>query len=132
MDKLVDQLFIFEGSGEVKGFIGSYVDYREIKAEGERRERAQQQKEKKEKVIEEKSKEVKEKKKLSFKEKHEYEQLEKEIPELEKEKSELEAALNDSSTDYEKLQELTERLGKVMTLIDEKTERWMELDEFAQ
>ena len=72
------------------------------------------------------------KKKLSFKEKHEYEQLEKEVSELEKEKAELDAALKDpANSDYEKIMELSERLGKVVELIDEKSLRWMELDELA-
>ncbi len=132
MDKLVDQLFIFQGEGEVKGFVGSYMDYREIKAEEEREEVRRKKSEEKSQRKEEQDKAPKVKTKLSYKEKLEYEKLEKEIEELESEKTELETKLNDGSTDYEKLQEVTKRLGDVMQLIDEKTFRWMELAEFVE
>ena len=134
MDKLVDQLFVFEGKGEVKGFIGSYMDYRDLKAEEERAEKLRLSREsqvQKEKEKAEVKKEQPEKKKLSFKEKHEYESLEGEIEKLEKEKSELEIALHVAATEYDKLQSITERLGQVVSLIDQKTERWIELEERA-
>ena len=69
------------------------------------------------------------KKKFSFKEKFEYETLEKEIEALEKEKQELEAQLADASMDFEKITEVSERLGTVIEAIDKKSYRWMELDE---
>jgi ATP-binding cassette subfamily F protein uup len=68
--------------------------------------------------------------KLSFKEKHEFDQLEKEIPLLEKEKKELEEKLANSATGHEDLLNITERLGKVVQLLDEKGMRWLELSEF--
>ena len=69
--------------------------------------------------------------KLSFNEKREYEALEKEIEELEKEKEEVENVLNSGIDDYEKLNKLSARIGELIEMIDAKTMRWMELDEFA-
>ncbi|HAW50950.1 MAG TPA: ABC transporter, partial [Flavobacteriales bacterium] len=129
MDKLVDQLFVFEGGGNIRGFIGSYIDYREIKADEHRREKARLSKEKSMKAVTEKKVAPTQKKRLSFKEKHEYGGLEKEITALEHEKKQLEDDIHSIVDDYNSLQKKSERLGEVLRLIDEKTLRWMELDE---
>ena len=131
MDKLVDQLFVFEGGGNIRGFIGSYIDYREIKADEHRREKTRLSKEKSMKAVTEKKVAPKEKKRLSFKEKHEYGGLEKEITALEHEKKQLEDDIHSIVDDYNSLQKKSERLGEVLRLIDEKTLRWMELDEMV-
>lgn len=130
MDKLVDQLFVFEGNGEVKGFIGTYNEYRELKEEEIKQLKKEESLEKSIKK-EVKKESTQEKKKLSFKERYEYENIEAEIALLEQEKEKLELSLNSPDTPYEKLQELTEQLGKLMELIDSKTLRWLELDEAA-
>jgi ATP-binding cassette subfamily F protein uup len=131
MDQLVDQLFVFEGEGNIKGFIGTYLDFRELKADELKQEKAKLSKEKTTKVVAEKVSVQKKKKKLSFKEKHEYEGLEKEIESLESEKTSLEETINSIVDDYSALQKKSERLGEVLKLLDEKTWRWMELDEFS-
>ena len=131
MEKLVDQLFIFEGDGNIRGFVGSYSDFREAKQEQERRDKAFQVKEKSRQKIAAKSNITKEKKKLTYKEKLEYEALETEIESLEVEKAGLEQSINDGVNDYETLKQMTTRLGIVITMIDEKTMRWMEMDEYV-
>jgi ATP-binding cassette subfamily F protein uup len=129
MDQLVDQLFVFEGGGNIKGFIGSYFDYRILKEEESKAKKAKLSKEKSDKTSAEKRVKSKVKKKLSFNEKHEYEGLEKEIEALETEKTILEEVINSIVDDYDSLQKKSERLGEVLKLLDEKTWRWMELDE---
>ena len=54
-----------------------------------------------------------------------------EIDDLEKEKLTIEEKLNSGDTDYEELEKMSVRIGKVIELIDQKTMRWMELDEFV-
>ena len=54
-----------------------------------------------------------------------------EIDDLEKEKLTIEEKLNSGDTDYEELEKMSVRIGKVIKLIDQKTMRWMELDEFV-
>lgn len=130
MDKLVDHLFVFEGNGKIDDYNCTYTEYRNIVEEREE-EQAKQAKE--EKVQEkEAAKTSTEKKKLSYMEQREYGILEKEIEDLEQEKKELEETLNSASTEYEKLEKATTRYGEVMKLIDSKTERWLELAEFAE
>ena len=74
---------------------------------------------------------VKSKKGLSFKEKREYESLETEIADLEKEKNILESKINEGISNYKLLQEKTERVSELMKSIDNKEQRWLDLDELA-
>ena len=126
MDKLTDHLFVFKGDGVIEDHYCSYTEYREKLNKLEKLEKNEQKAELKEvkAIIPDK-----EKKKLSFKDKYEYEQLEKEIAALEKEKAELENTLANNQSDFEKISKTSEQLGKVITALDEKSLRWMELDE---
>ena len=132
MDKLADHLFIFKGDGELKDFYGNYTDY-----QIEREVIEKQQREKKlasKKAEEEKrkaSQAPKAKTKLTFKEKREYDLLEQEIETLEQEKAELESEINSGETDYTKLQQMGSRIAELINLMDDKTLRWMELDEYV-
>ena len=69
------------------------------------------------------------KKKLSFKEKFELEQLDKEIPLLEAKKKNLEAELSKLDIDHVKIISITEELGQVISDLDAKSLRWLELSE---
>ena len=73
-----------------------------------------------------------EKRKFSYKEKREFETLEKEIAELTKEKELVDLRLNADDTPFEELQKLSNRIGEVAKLLDEKELRWLELSELAK
>ena len=94
MDKLVDQLFVFEGEGVIRGFMGTYSEYRDAKEADLKEKKAVQNKLKKEKAVQTEEKKPQEKKKLAYKEKREYEALEQEIENLEAEKAALEQSIN--------------------------------------
>ncbi|MEZ4721724.1 MAG: ABC-F family ATP-binding cassette domain-containing protein [Flavobacteriales bacterium] len=129
LDKLVDHLFIFEGDGLVKDFWGPYSEYKEQEKEGKLVDKIKSQESDiqiKEPFIT--NDEIKSRK-LGFKEKFELEQLDKLIPELELEKSELEQKLQSASLDFEALQKASERIAQIVSELDEKELRWMELDE---
>ena len=128
MDQVVDQLFVFQGDGKVKGFMGNYSQYKDYLKEKEAEERAVVSTAKT--VEKEKPKAVREKKKRSFKEDREFEQLTQEIAALEEEKWSINEALNTES-DYQKLQQLGNRLQEINQLLDEKELRWLELDEWS-
>jgi ATP-binding cassette subfamily F protein uup len=131
MDRLVDHLFAFEGNGAIKDFPGNYSQYRTwkqleenkpAKAEG-KRQKAESEMPKAE------SSKSKVEGKLSFKEKTEFEKLGKEIPDLEKEKKLLAVKLNNGTSDFEKLQEISERISDIILLLDKKEMRWLQLSE---
>lgn len=121
MDHLVDQLFVLEGDGVIRIFNGNYSDYRESLENAEEPEP----------VVVEKTAKPKELKKLSFQEKKEYEALPELIQSLEEKKSRLMNAMNESGKGYEELTKLGEELKALEREVEEKTMRWLELEEKA-
>ncbi len=128
MDEVVDQLFVFQGDGKVKGFMGNYSQYKDYLKERETEERKIQTAQKRE--GKEQPRTVREKKKRSFKEEREFEQLTADIATLEAEKAQITQKLNEE-TDYQKLHSLGSRLQEIKDLLDEKELRWLELDEWS-
>ena len=127
MDQVVDQLFVFQGDGNIKGFMGNYSQYKEwldAKQKEERKDKAEL------KPQDTKPVKQREKTKRSFKEQREYEQLATEMSALETEKQALVDALN-TETEYQKLQQMGNRLQEIKDLLDEKEMRWLELDEIG-
>lgn len=126
LDETVDQLFVFEGDGKVKGFMGNYSQYHDYLEEKNKEMKrdiaAQKQEVRNERPISER------KKKRSYKEQKEYEQLAKDIETLENEKAELTAKMQEQ-LDYQELDRLGKRMNEITELIDEKELRWLELDE---
>ncbi len=126
MDKVVDHIFVFNGNGDIKDFPGNYTEYRDWREE--EKENAKPA----EKSVQQKvSYRTETKRKLSFKERKEYESLEPEIMALEEEKSLLEQEMSSGALDTDTLLAKSQRIQVVMELIDEKTNRWVELSEFA-
>ena len=131
MDEVVDQLFVFQGDGRVKGFMGNYSQYKEYLQEKEQEERQAARKADAGKSSEESLRKApREKKKRSFKEEREYQQLTEDIAALEAEKEKIHQEMA-AVTDYQKLQEMGNRLEEIKDLLDEKELRWLELDEWS-
>ncbi|MGO3806115.1 MAG: ABC-F family ATP-binding cassette domain-containing protein, partial [Sphingobacterium sp.] len=103
IDKLTEQLFIFEGEGKIRIYNGNYADYKlELETAQKEGKAATKNKEKAPAPQEPKSTE---KRKLSYKEVLEYESLEKEVEALEEKIEKIEAEIGEQS-DYEKINEL--------------------------
>lgn len=130
LDKIADHLFIFEGNGKIKDFVGKYSDYREVLKEREKSADASAKANKQQKREEQKETPQNLKKRLSYKEQKEFELLDKEIQELEIEKKEIESNLSNGEIPQEKLIILSNRIMEVLRLIDQKSERWLELSDF--
>lgn len=138
LDKLVDHLFIFCGDGLVKDFVGSYSEYREYIKEYEAEQRSAaraQEKAEKERAAKEAARSAApsdapvKKKKLTYKEQKELEQIERDLEALEAEKKELEDQLGSGVLPFDRLQEVSERIGRILEETDEKEMRWLELTE---
>jgi ABC transport system ATP-binding/permease protein len=125
MDKIIDHLFIFEGDGEIRDFNGTYSEYRMDEEEKEKQQTKIRQAASKEKSN------VSEKKKITFKEKQEFEKLEKEIALLENEKRELEELLSGENSDHNNLLKWSQRMEEILSALDTKSLRWLELAEAA-
>ena len=126
MDKLTDHLFVFKGGGEIKNEYCSYSEYREKQLIEEKENKYQAAKIKEAKID---KKEVKITKKVSFKDKFEYEQLEKDIEQLETNKKTLEEELLQEGLSFQDINQKSEKLGEIIQELDDKTMRWLELDE---
>jgi ATP-binding cassette subfamily F protein uup len=139
LDRLVDHVFAFEGNGIVKDFPGNYSEYRQWKFDSEDELEELEREAKKQKAVETKLEEVTkpvletpvfaEKKKRSYKEEKELEGLESELPELEKQKKDIETQLANGSVDASAIEKLSSQFSFISKSIDEKTMRWLELQD---
>jgi ATP-binding cassette subfamily F protein uup len=130
IDKLVDHLFIFEGNGQVFDFPGNYSEYRATVRLQEQEAAKQKAEVQEKKRSEESPKQTQigtEKRKLTFKEKKELEEVELLLGNLEREKTELENSISSGTLNSDDIIKKSNRLGEVLKLIDEKTDRWLEL-----
>jgi len=139
MDRMVDHLFAFEGNGVIRDFPGNYTQYREAVSKGLLSKEDQQimksfPDEPVKSGITNSSANTAAPaaavKKRSFKEKFELEALEKEMPQLQAEKKLLEEKMN-GNLPYDELQKTADRVSKIITALDEKEMRWLELSEMA-
>ena len=135
MDKVVDHLLVFRGEGNIKDFPGNYTQFREAE------DRAEKEKEKEVKTTSQatvsaatakaKPNFSEQKRRLSYKERMEYEQLEKDIEALEAEKKQIEEALSSGTLSVADITTMSKRLPVLTDELDEKSLRWLELDEVA-
>ncbi len=126
MNKLVDQLFIFEGNGQIRGFVGNYDQYRFAREEEEEQQRKQASNAKK---VQQQTESQASKGKMGFNEKREFGLLEVEIPKLEAKKLKLTEELEAIVDDHEKLMKLSEEFQRVSDELEAKELRWLELSE---
>ena len=127
IDKVAEQLFVFESDGLIKVFPGNYSQYRNYLKQNKAGEEAIQSN--RGKSTERKKAEKNRKQKLTFKEKRELEQLEKEIDVLEAEMNEVEEALSGGKLSAEELQKKSKRFAEIEDELNVKTDRWVELSE---
>jgi ABC transport system ATP-binding/permease protein len=125
VDKLTDQLFIFEGEGNVRVYNGNYTDYRVERDEAEDAKKAALKAEKT-KSMAAPAPAPAAKTKLSYKEQKEIETLEKEIAELESKKIVINEKML-SETGVDELIQLANDLAICTALLDEKEMRLLTL-----
>lgn len=125
LDKLCDHLFIFEGGGRIKDFNGRYYEWREDQ------KRVDAIKTPKGKTVDSpKEKKTPKKNKLSFSEKREWEDLPIQITALEDRREELNEIFESNKQDPDQLVKASEEIERIITELDQKEMRWLELSEF--
>ena len=135
MDKVVDHLLVFKGNGVIKDFPGNYTQYRmfadkEEKPTNEKStDKNERNKGKTERADEQSADPAK--RKLTYKERLEMAQLEKDIAALEEKQKSIEEALCSGKLSVDELTEKSKLLSSLKDEIDEKSMRWLELDEFT-
>ena len=128
LDKTTDHLFVFEGNGHIKDFVGKYSEYREYLRDKDEEERAKQRAITQPKPQAQRSHDTS-KRKLSFKEQRELEQIELDLASLSSERTAQETELSSGDLSFERLTECSKRIEELIALIDEKELRWLELSE---
>lgn len=133
MDKVVDHLLVFKGQGEVKDFPGNYTQYREWEKmeSGSSSTPSTPRSTSSTSTPSSPNKSYRhdDRRRLSYKEKRELEQLEREIAALEEEQRLLEEQLCSGTLSVEELTEKSKRLPILKDELDEKSMRWLELEE---
>ena len=125
MDKIVDQLFVFRGQGEIETFPGNYSDFRtyEDSADVAQKEIASN-------LAMTTKKDWKQNNptgNLTFNEQKEYQKIEREIKELETEKTKIEKLFSDGKVADTDIAGKAKDLEKIISKIEEKEDRWFEL-----
>lgn len=123
IDKLTEQLFIFEGEGNIRIYNGNYADFKEEEIE---RTKLEKQKQKQGAPVQSSGKESKPSNKPTYKELLEYEELNKTIPVLEKTIEETSQKLN-TTTNHEELTKLAQEVASLNQALEEQSDRWLEL-----
>ena len=131
LDKVCDQLLIFQGKGKIDNYFGEYSDYlaeskkKSVKTEVKKEEtkEIEQQKDANEKKV---------KKKLTYKEQKEWETIETKISEVEEKIADIKAEMETCGSDFTKLQQLMEEQKKYEEELEYLMERWEYLAEFAE
>ncbi len=128
LDTLTDHLFVFEGEGKIRDFPGNYTEY----ALKKKKELLQQKKAEKPKPrIEKPVPDADAARKLTYREAREFEALEQEIEMLEAEKGAILEKLNGGEGSAEDFAQYGIRYNEIEKLLEEKTDRWLELSEIA-
>lgn len=126
LDKLAGQIFAVGEEGRVERYTGNWSDYTQKRKEEERPAPP-------EKSAREDTRRPREKKlKFTFKEQREFETIDGDIAALETELKSVASQMNACGSDYVKLQELTQRQESLRAALDEKTDRWVYLNELKE
>jgi len=121
MDKIVDNLFVFRGQGEIENFPGNYSDFRAYEDSIEPK--------KLDSVSTEKVdwKQNNTTGNLTFNEQKEFQKIEREIKDLEFEKAKIEQLFSDGKVAENEVLAKAKELEAIITKIEAKEERWFEL-----
>ncbi|WP_273481937.1 ABC-F family ATP-binding cassette domain-containing protein [Dysosmobacter welbionis] len=123
LDKLAESIFEVRGDGEIHRFTGNWTDWQAKR----RAEEAPSPKAEKPKPAAERPRERK--LKFTFKEQREFETIDADLAELEAQITACQTEQESCGSDYVKLQELQARQAELEAALEDKTERWVDLNE---
>jgi ABC transport system ATP-binding/permease protein len=133
LDRTTDFLFIFNGSGSIKGYAGIYSEYRQDYGFQQESITAPGSSAKAPKATSVPIKQrLDKKRKLTFKERQEFETLLESIDVLEEEKSTLEEIFTKTTIQPEQLEINNRRYTEVLRQIEDKSARWEHLAEIDE
>ncbi len=128
MDHIVDHIFAFQGDGKVKDYYGNYSEYYRLMKLEEKKHKQNKEKAPEKPAVREK----RPSNKPTYKQVKEFEALGEEIPKLEEEKELLIAKMNEGKGTPDEYRDWSNKVGELIRMIDQKTDRWLELSEVVE
>lgn len=125
LDKITDDLLIFEGQGQVERYWGTYSEFLQQKS---RSQKATEKTTRPKKPVKQKHHSTPSSK-LTYTEKLELTKLEPQIDALEQQKKALEQTMSQTNNNYEQLLQQQQELDQLKKQLDQKVERWTQLAE---
>ncbi len=150
LDRVVNRIFSFEPDGTIRQSEGGYEEYLEHRAsygtenaggsvsasigsgaDGRGFSSGKSSSTGREEWLQQKKEQQKTKKRLSYHEQREWETIEDEIEALETKSRELDEQMAEAAASYSRLQELSEEKERTDALLDQKMERYLELQDLV-
>ena len=125
LDKITDDLLVFEGQGQVERYWGTYSEFLQQKS---RSQKATEKTTRPKKPVKQKHHSTPSSK-LTYTEKLELTKLEPQIDALEQQKKALEQTMSQTNNNYEQLLQQQQELDQLKKQLDQKVERWTQLAE---
>ncbi|WP_313130091.1 ABC-F family ATP-binding cassette domain-containing protein [Anaerocolumna sp.] len=135
LDRIVERIFAFEDKGVIKQYEGGFSDYKEACREEEDASSITAKPKSNETddvSVTSKGKPKETKLKFSYMEQKEYNEIDEVIAKLETDIEDLDKQIEESSTNYTKLNELMEQKEKLEKGLEEKMDRWVYLNDLAE
>jgi ATP-binding cassette subfamily F protein uup len=126
LDRTVDRIFALEGNGVVTQYEGNYTDYENRRKEN--KTEAELTAKKSAKTYDKGAKKLK----MSYNEQREFETIDADIEKIEAELKAIDTQMEEAASSYSKLQELTALRAEAENRLEEKTERWLYLNELNE
>ena len=127
LDKIATSILEVQGDGAVRRTMGGYSDWLLLREMDEKTPVIRENRDTREKRTDRPQK-----LRFSFKEQREYETIDQVIEELEARIAECDAQISLNASDYVRLQQLLEEKSALEAQLDEKTERWIYLNDLAE
>ncbi|MEE6638208.1 ABC-F family ATP-binding cassette domain-containing protein [Limosilactobacillus pontis] len=131
LDKVADDLLIFQGNGRIQRYTGRFTDYLKEEQAVKESQQAAKATTKKSQPPKKVASAPKKKTKLTYAEQLEWDHIDDDLDALDQQHQDLEKQMAAAASDYTKLAELQKQLNAVQKQIDEKTARWEYLSNFV-
>lgn len=134
LNRVADQLLIFQGNGNITKYTGRFTDYL-AQAANQRRQTTATKSQSTHSAAPSSNttanKKEQKKTKLTYAEKLEWDQINQDLDKLDQQQQAVEQEMSTSGDNYEKLATLQKKLNAVKKEIDEKTARWEYLSNYV-
>ncbi len=128
LDRIARRIFAYEPGGRIRQFEGGYSEYYELMKDSFNEESGKKTEKKPKGYRPPREKKLK----FTYAEQKEFETIDEVIASLEERIAQIDDLMVKNASDYPKLAELTKEKEEKESLLDEKTERWVYLNELAE